>query len=102
MRFDTVRAKCAEAAHDAYHDHNETCRCRTVGHLTACISDRVLAAIELDGVSYLTGPDYSEAVKRAAVAIADTIGDPVNHPFYAECFIRGLSAFLATEGPQDD
>lgn len=31
-----------EAAHSAYHEHNQKCACRTVGHLTAWIAHRVI------------------------------------------------------------
>lgn len=34
-----------EVAHAAYHEHNETCACREVGHLTAFIADKVAAAL---------------------------------------------------------
>lgn len=35
-------AEAREVAHSAYHDHNQNCPCKTVGHLTAWIAHRLL------------------------------------------------------------
>lgn len=43
------RQRAAEVAHDAYHEHNEQCGCRTVGHLTEWIANAVY-----NDVAYIT------------------------------------------------
>lgn len=45
---DRVSSTAREAAHCAYHAHNEACSCRDVGCLTRYMADAVLDAVAVD------------------------------------------------------